>query len=167
VSAEIWTYRNRSSGREENTPLTLDWEVEGDPISDNYTPDEISAEDLLAEWVRTRTKTDEGWARISWYILPAWENAPFGPWKEHFLTYFSWPVNARGEHLQWMRLPVEDKLWHPGGKGRTGRTVRERSDKGGFIQEATGWKPSPLQDLVHVGTLLVAARFRPAGEQWR
>ncbi|MBC2868546.1 hypothetical protein H1R13_27335 [Streptomyces mexicanus] len=48
-----------------------------------------------------------------------------------------------GERVNWMRLPVMDRGWN----GTT-------ADKGGFIQEATGWKPSPLQptmDFIQIG----------------
>jgi hypothetical protein len=52
-----------------------------------------------------------------------------------FLTRFTWPVNtATSEPLNWLKLPVIDKHWNA-----------ERTDKGGFIQEATGWKPAILQ----------------------
>jgi len=40
-------------------------------------------------------------------------------------------------------LPVQDKLWRPGQAG-----------KGGFIQEATGWKPAILQPFVYLQSLL-------------
>lgn len=153
-AAEIWTYRDRRYGTVHEGPLSLGWEVEGDPISDNYTPDEISAEDLLAVWARTRNWDRGMWAQLLWIVEPAWEVAPFHGNGEDFLREFTWPVNSRGERVQWTRLPVQDKLWHPTGKGR-----RARSEKGGFLQEATGWKPAPLQDYVHVGNLLSAAGF--------
>lgn len=53
----------------------------------------------------------------------------------HFLTHFTWPVNSvGGEPVNRVRLPVRDKLWN-----------RDHCDKGGFIQELTGWKSSPFQ----------------------
>lgn len=36
--------------------------------------------------------------------------------------------------MNWARLPVMDRGWN-----------KTAADKGGFIQEATGWKPSALQ----------------------
>jgi hypothetical protein len=44
--------------------------------------------------------------------------------------------------MNWFMLPVVDKLWNS-----------ERFDKGGFIQEATGWKPSILQPCIYLPTL--------------
>ncbi|WP_328835303.1 hypothetical protein [Streptomyces europaeiscabiei] len=48
-----------------------------------------------------------------------------------------------GEVVNWLRLPVLDRGWND-----------TAAHKGGFIQEATGWKPSPLQatmDMVQIG----------------
>jgi hypothetical protein len=65
------------------------------------------------------------------------EAAPFAPnvLSEDFLTHYTLPAHAKtGERLNWARLPVLDRGWN-----------ETTADKGGFIQEATGWKPSPLQ----------------------
>ncbi|NER28870.1 MAG: hypothetical protein F6J89_14840 [Symploca sp. SIO1C4] len=60
-----------------------------------------------------------------------------------FLNYFTSPVHFKtGEPLNWLSLPVVDKLWN-----------NQRADKGGFIQEATGWKPSILQPFVYLRAL--------------
>ena len=62
---------------------------------------------------------------------------------EDFLTFFSWPEHAEtGEALNWLRLPVLNKLWDDG-----------HADKGGFIQSATGWKPSPYQTVMSLNSL--------------
>jgi hypothetical protein len=47
-----WKVRQRASGHEVLAELVAYWEVYGDPISDKYMPDDMSAEDLLALWVR-------------------------------------------------------------------------------------------------------------------
>lgn len=63
---------------------------------------------------------------------------------DDFLTFYSWPVNARsGDPLNWLTLPVVDKAWNS-----------KRAGKGGFIQEATGWKPAILQPFVFLPSLL-------------
>jgi hypothetical protein len=70
---------------------------------------------------------------------------------EDFLTFYTWPVNAStGEPLNWVTLQVLDKLWN-----------RTRADKGGFIQEATGWKPAILQPFVHLQTLVATRDGTP------
>jgi hypothetical protein len=55
--------------------------------------------------------------------------------QDDFLTHYSFPTHAvSGERLNWLRLPVLDRAWR-----------EDREDVGGFVQEASGWKPSPLQ----------------------
>jgi hypothetical protein len=54
-----------------------------------------------------------------------------------------------GARLNWLTLPVVDKGWN-----------EAQNDKGGFIQEATGWKPSALQRTVNMPTLLSACGWR-------
>jgi hypothetical protein len=64
--------------------------------------------------------------------------------REDFLTFYDWPIDmVTGERLNWLTLPVVDKLWRD-----------KRMDKGGFIQEATNWKPSILQPFVYLDSLL-------------
>ena len=53
--------------------------------------------------------------------------------------------SVTGEELNWLTLPVVDKLWN-----------RKRADKGGFIQEATGWKPAIFQPYVYLPSLMSA-----------
>ncbi|WP_392838726.1 hypothetical protein [Streptomyces sp. LN500] len=66
---------------------------------------------------------------------------------EDFLTHFTHPVHVvTGERLNWLRLPVLDRGWNAA-----------VANRGGFIQEATGWKPSPLQPTVDVRQIGAAA----------
>jgi hypothetical protein len=132
-----WTFRNRQVQLERTMPLYLHWEVNGDPVTDHYTPDEISARGLWDLWFPKYAS--EGPVKVYWSVRgdATAEWAPFtdNGMGEDFLTFFSWPVHAQsGERVNWVRLPVQDKLWHG-----------TRGDKGGFIQELTGWKPSPFQ----------------------
>lgn len=131
------------------------WEVESDPISDDYTTDEISAQELLDMWVaKVAPHHPDGLIPITWHVegpdVAVGEVMPFqyehfeGSLDEDFLTFFTWPVNAAtGARLNWFELPVVDKLWRPGS-----------AEKGGFIQEATGWKPSILQPFLYLPSLL-------------
>jgi predicted GIY-YIG superfamily endonuclease len=156
-----WCWRIRATGEELCGYLALYWEVEGDPISDGYSPDEISAEDLWRMWARRLRRP--GRVPIHWFVISpgagVLELAPFSYrhrfrqcrelLSKDFLTYFSWPKSkVTGELLNWVTLPVVDKLWRPG-----------RADKGGFIYEATRWKPSALQPFVDVVALGRAARL--------
>lgn len=157
-----WTYSNKRSGHTRTTPLILGWEVNCSPISDDYDADTPAA-DLLRLWVR-RYYQDGGDVSIAWYLEPCWETAPFqldrtlrlgrliDGWTDQdkrkdylgFLADFTWPIHAvTGERVNWLALPVKDHAWRKG-----------NCTKGGFIQEATGWKPGPLQPSVNVGLLL-------------
>jgi hypothetical protein len=162
----LWTFASRRSGFEHTSPLSLVWEVHGDPISDNWDPAEISARELFALWLEryypepaSEALCGSGMVAIHWFVRSraGIEIAPFqataskldgtASQSEDFLTHFTEPFNANSsEPVNWIRLPVIDKLWREG-----------RGDKGGFIQEATGWKPSPLQTVVHIPSLLAAA----------
>jgi len=121
-------------------PLDLYWEVEGDSITDDYLPDEISAGELWAEWLEKYVSSD-GVARIYWYIEGPnlFEPAPLSPnhLNKDFYSYFLTPRDSSGRNINWLQLPVVDKLWN-----------KDKSDKGGFIQEYTGWKPSPFQQTM-------------------
>lgn len=146
-----YTFHYRRYGGSDTMPLRLYWELSGDPLTDNYTPDEISAEELWDLWIDRYAKpTMDIW----WFVAGRgkFEAAPFHEnrlIREDFLTYYTWPEDEDGRALQWTRLPVEDKLWTPG-----------RSDKGGFIQSATGWKPSALQRAADVSLIARAAGLR-------
>jgi hypothetical protein len=156
--ANCWRVQNLRTGAAWEGPLCAYWEVESDPISDDYSPDEISAQDLLRKWAaRVSEKHPSGLIPIQWFVesreAAKFNSMPFtydhfeGKYKvETFLDFFGWPENAvTGEPLNWMKLPVLDKGW----------TTRQAS-KGGFIQEATGWKPAVLQPFVYLGSLLHA-----------
>jgi predicted GIY-YIG superfamily endonuclease len=156
-----WTFASLCGGYERTGPLNLYWEVYGDPISDSYEIDEIDAEELWRTWL-TRYPSDPdaeakfgaGAFSISWYVEGAgtFEAAPWTRNARNFLTYYTWPINAiTGERLQWPRLPLIDKVW------RGHDLPKNYATKGGFIQEATGWKPSPLQPYVNIHQLAQVA----------
>ncbi|MCW5832356.1 MAG: hypothetical protein KIS78_07960 [Labilithrix sp.] len=124
-------------------------------MSDDYLPEDTSAEELLDIWIKYALKRyPEGYLSISWFVespdAGLFEGMPFQHDHPHddFLSHFSWPVHAQtGDRLDWLSLPVQDLHWRKG-----------RGDKGGFIQEATGWKPSILQPGVHLAMFRDARR---------
>ncbi|CUM35746.1 hypothetical protein BN2537_457 [Streptomyces venezuelae] len=66
-----------------------------------------------------------------------------------FLTHYTHPAYAvTGQRVNWLRLPVVDPGWNA-----------TASNKGGFIPQATGWKPSPLQSTMDVRQIGPAAGF--------
>lgn len=128
--------------------LSAYWEVEVDSISDEFTPAKITATDLLSAWVEEVKSLPDAIVPIRWFVTSdqGLEAMPFqfcDSTSENFLTHHSWPEDAvSGEPLNWLLLPVVDKHWNS-----------TASDKGGFIQEATGWKPSILQPSVYLPSL--------------
>ncbi|MDT0377215.1 hypothetical protein RM572_00295 [Streptomyces sp. DSM 42041] len=123
--------------------LALYWEVSGSTITDDFTRDEITPAELWDRWYKDSVQDGEAgvlWSITTPEVLGVFEAAPFQyrsrfPLRENFLSFYEWPEHAdTGERLNFMRLPVLDFGWS-----------RDRADKGGFIQELTGWKPSPLQ----------------------
>lgn len=147
VLSNEWIVKMREGGREQVVPLSLGWEVTGTSMSDNYSPDEITAHELLRLWT---AKYGRSFPAIYWHIPSLGENAPFQRHEympeEGFLEFFYWPRHARtGERLNFNSLEVEDLNWS------------WDAHKGGFFQEATGWKPSPLQTRVDLEMLYKAA----------
>jgi hypothetical protein len=158
-AVELWRARILSTGEPWEGPLEAYWEVLLDAISDEYRAGQMDAVELLRVWARGIRETCQAEVKddlvpISWYVLSAgegvFERMPF-QWcaageepGDDFLTFYSWPIGTRtGERLNWLTLRAADKLWRG-----------ERCDKGGFIQEATGWKPSILQPFVYLPSLL-------------
>ncbi len=157
----IWKVTSRQGGHEWSGPLIAYWEVDRDPISDDYTPQEINAAELLSRWVqKVRGAYPDDLIPIHWFVEISeqgkFERMPFqfhpaasGRGSlEDFLSFYSWPINAQsGEPLNWLTLPVADKRWNS-----------KWADKGGFIQEATGWKPAILQPFVFLPSLTSTRR---------
>lgn len=166
-AATRWTFRSRVSGYERTVPLALYWEPDGSPLSDDYTPDEADAHELWRMWVKRygakyhqeRPELYKPWnVPIYWFVTSVGEGGVFEaaphqdlpddfPLREDFLTHFTDPVHATTEEpINWARVPVLDYGWNA-----------KQADKSGFIQEATGWKPSPLQRVMDVRQVARAA----------
>lgn len=144
-----WDFKGTKYGPAANRSkqaLTLEWFLPGDQLSDDYTPIDKSADELFAMWLK---KVDtSGDIKIDWWIPELGEIAPFQDTEGHdsFFDFHNWPTHSDDNaRLNWLLLPVKDKRWDQHG-----------TDKGGFIQVVTGWKPSAFQRSVHLPTLLKA-----------
>ena len=150
-----WTFTTRGHDYTPTKELVLYPEPDGSSMSDEFLPEEASATELWRMWVdryavtyhqRYPDKYRLGEVPIYWTITQpsftgTFEAAPHAPnvLSENFLTHYTHPVHAEtGEKLNWARLPVMDKAWNA-----------TAADKGGFIQEATGWTPSALQPTMN------------------
>ncbi|WP_432004562.1 hypothetical protein [Streptomyces parvus] len=163
-----WTFRSRRSNHERTVRLALHWEPDGSAMSDDYLPEEADATQLWRMWVDrygNRYHQDDPAVYDPWHVPIYWAITSVGPGggtfehaphqtisltrllKQNFLTHYSHPTHEKtGERVNWLRLPVLDHEWNA-----------EQADKGGFIQEATGWKPSPLQPFMDVQQVAHAA----------
>lgn len=160
----LCSFESLNGGRPRVQPLRLYYEIPNDPISDDYTPDDVDAAELFERWRCTGITDREaeylfgpGALRIHWYIEGpgVFERAPFPilfPREKapHFLDRFTFPYDAATNPVtvvDWYDLPVVEKAW------RSGLLPDGVVLKGGFIQEATGWKPRPLAPFVNVRNL--------------
>lgn len=157
-----WAYRLREGETAwKGVQLQLTWEVQDEAFSDDYTPGDATAAELwglywrkYGEKIMSDDENGPGVVPIHWFVLGDGggaghlEGAPFTGDREDFLTFYTVPVktDGSGERINWLRLPVQDYAWRPG-----------RCDKGGWFQEATGWKPSPLQPVVDLRLVGLAA----------
>lgn len=94
--AEIWRVRSLKTDYTWEGPLEAVWEAQLDPISDDFTPDEIGATELLQRWAeRVREYCPDGLVPIYWSVRSQgkFERMPFQfhlKEYEDFLTEFSW-----------------------------------------------------------------------------
>lgn len=155
-----WTVVSRLGYARRGIPLEWYWEVHLDWLSDDYAPAEISPYDLFKLWdreIENRNAISNGLVKVDWYVAgPSFlEAAPaFGRYgresTSRYDVFFHPPVaTSDGSSIDWSRLPVVDKLWN-----------EDRCDKGGFLQEVTGWKPSVLQPYVAIDLLRRCAEVR-------
>ncbi|MFJ6686671.1 hypothetical protein [Streptomyces werraensis] len=165
VAGTRWTFQGRESGYRNTEELVLLPLPANGEITDDYTHDEISAQELWQLWAKDANRYHErypdhfrpGEIPIVWTVTkPSWDGvyelAPHtrDPRKlmpefkddpqQDFLTWYTHPEHEKtGEKVNWLRLPVADRAWN-----------NTAGDKGGFVQEATGWKPSALQPTMNV-----------------
>ena len=126
------------TGTESIGTLKVYWEVSNDWISDDYTPLEIKAKKLFDKWVAlVEKKYPNNLIPIYWYVevkgnnTSGFETMPFQhelQSSKNFLDYYSYPIDCEtGKPLNWLSLPVNDKLWNS-----------KCDNKGCFIQQSTG-----------------------------
>ena len=150
---KTYKFTSLKPGIESIGTLKVYWEVSHDCISDDYTPLEIKAEKLFEKWVAlVQEKYPNNLIPIYWYVevrgdqTSGFEVMPFQHELQsstNFLDYYSHPTDCEtGKPLNWLSLPIVDKLWNS-----------KRNNKGGFIQQVTGWKPSILQPYVYLHAL--------------
>jgi len=147
MSVTTYTFRSRRAGHERRSVLSLLWQVDYSAISENYDAEDYSAQGVWDRWIAKHGAAE---LNIDWYVVGA-SMIECAPFVDHhgcgsdFLTYFTWPTDDAGRRLRWTDLPVLDLRWTPGDEPPSG-----------FIQQATGWKPSPLQPTMPVAVIATA-----------
>lgn len=145
-----WNFQSKfDNSRYEGVPLYLEWDVvDAWYFSDNNLPEGISAGELFRRWAgghRDQMALPLNWIVTSEASAVA-ERAPFLGHEEDFLTHYTHPWADQDTPLRFTQLPIKDQTWR----------ARESRGKAGFIQEFTGWKPSPLQSVMDLRVILLA-----------
>jgi hypothetical protein len=157
-----WKFYNLKTGENLEGSIEIDWELDlSSTMSENYTLDNISAHDLFREWSdEVEKKYPNGLIPISWFVqvngpdLDICEQMPFqfedtpDEKRGNFLAFYTQPINSVTKtSLKWWAMPVKDKYWSS-----------NQHDKGGFVQQATGWKPSVLDPYIDLHVLIDLVR---------
>lgn len=140
--------RKRGPLQTRTTELVLWWELDYDSITDDYLPGEADCFELFDEWERQLRRRGRGpdlpvwWFVIGPNICEHAGGHGAGD-AEGFTSHYYLGDAAGNYQMEVDVLPVAAKRW----------TTDTLGDKGGFVQEATGWQPSPLQHSVSLDLL--------------
>ena len=161
--APVYTVTSRT-GRVHFGEFRLVYEVDLDPISDDYYWDDVDPKQLFREWFKKVDRKHGGKYRggivpIYWFVegpgvfefAQREQHGLISP-RDGFLSYYGKPVTPSGRVVEVHDLPVIRKRWDAG-----------QADKGGFLPVATGWEPHPMQADVDAGWLQHRAT---RGKQW-
>jgi predicted GIY-YIG superfamily endonuclease len=142
-------------GRRRTGYFWLVYEVSFDPISDAYHWDDLDPRQLFDIWYQEakRHYGKDGYAPIYWFVEGpglfesiSHQQHDYTSPRGGFPSYYSLPVDSRGNSVELSCLPVINKRWDRGW-----------ADKGGFLPVATGWSPRALQSEVGLRSLKTAA----------
>lgn len=130
------------------TELVLWWELDYEAITDDYLPSEADHFELFHEWERHLRRRRRGPDLPIWWFVVGPNICEYAfpddkaPFTGSFEDYYYLGDAAGTYQMEVDVLPVAHKRW-----------TLHQADKGGFIQEATDWKPSPLQPSVSLDLL--------------
>lgn len=145
-----YEFTHKLDGHTRRGYLYAGYEIRYEALSDDYDSAETPAwvvYDRWRDWARTREEHYPLGVRINWYVAgcatfddhpTAHDHFPDSDGSYKWTHYFHAPKRIDGKPFNWSDLPIEVKRWHPGFS----------CTKGGFIEEHTGFRPSPLQPFV-------------------
>lgn len=144
-----WTFSPLEGGAvRRGVQLELAWDAE----CSSFVDDVLDPGDAFDQWAahvrETGAVSGRGWVPIDWFVTCSDGHGIFeaAPFQQHpvgrqvidgsdFLGVYTWPTDAGGCRLNFCRLPM--------------RAVRP-----GFLTDATGFAPGPLQPALHLPTLV-------------
>ncbi len=142
-TTEQYSYKNyRFTEQHRVDRFTAHWELEFSGICSKYR--HLRVDKMLLIYLdRVKRKYKGGSIPIIWFVKGEVYSKPeFMPGTNYdfsFLDYFSRPVSVTtGKSIQWEDIPVSDL---------------SSGANSGFIQDATGWQPKPLQKSVSIAKL--------------
>lgn len=154
--APTWTFASLRSGYERTCDLYLYPELDCSSMVDDYY--EESGQVQLEQYVRYLRERYPHWMEkdavpIYWVVqsktggvsetAPPFVSAYAPAGDRHFLTSFTWPVNAvTGDPLDWFSLPVVNNRFPA-------------------FAEALSWTPSPLQPFCPLASILRSRNQQP------
>jgi hypothetical protein len=131
----------RNPGHPRVGHMCAHYELWYDPITDDYSPQDISARDLYQQWRKHVVNSRYGdFIPIIWFVSGPgiFESHPL---YEHdykqdgYDDHFTEPQRTDGQHFDWDDLPIIRKRWN----------TNDKVVKGGFVEELTGWRPQSHQ----------------------
>lgn len=146
---------HKLDGHKRRGYLYAGYAINYEALSDEYDCSETPAwvvYDRWRDWARKRPEHHPLGVSISWHVagLGTFDDHPtaYDHYQEASRIYkwthwFHTPQRTDGEPFNWSDLPIEVKRWHPSFE----------CAKGGFIEEHTGFRPSPLQPFVTLDQL--------------
>ena len=146
------TFTSRINGHTKSGSLIAYYYVNYESITDDYDLDEISAFDLYKRWRALAEKRNEDTIEISWTVAGCGTFDPhplaqhhwtrIEPYNKTWVDIYTDPWRTDGEPFRWLDLPIVYKRWNA--------QYPQARDKGGFIEELTGWRPAPLQPFLNL-----------------
>lgn len=153
-----WVFHSLRTGCMRTEPeLWLEFQLDGQSVLGDY--DDLDGEEQFRIYAGYLRRSYPEWIQrdvvpIYWSVLPVHETAPFmsvAGWKavgsataehglgsESFLSYFSWPEDAKtGEPLDWFTLPVRATCFPE-------------------FAEFLGWVPSALQPYCPLRSIIAS-----------
>jgi hypothetical protein len=139
----------RNPGHPRVGHMCAGYELWYDPITDDYSPNDISARDLYQQWRKHVVNSRYGdLIPIIWFVSGPgiFESHPIYQHVDNrngYDDHFTEPQRTDGQQFDWDDLPIIRKRWN----------TNDKVVKGGFVEELTGWRPQSHQMWVSLNEI--------------